>query len=118
MTVSSAPTIEDFTPPEPTPNDPEWNGIARDSSGSGTGLYCSDEGEAQEAAAEMADVLQEAAIEGLWRLGTATNWPPCPEHPDRHPLEPVLREGTAAWACPKTGTLAAPLGELRPPDRA
>ncbi|MFF0315160.1 hypothetical protein ACFYPH_10995 [Micromonospora sp. NPDC005252] len=43
----------------------------------------------------LAAQVQEWAIEALWSLGRATNWPPCPEHPVSHPLTAVVRTGRA-----------------------
>lgn len=60
-----------------------------------------------------ADQVQEWVIESqLW--GTApTNWPPCPAHPDSHPLQALLaRDVTAAWTCPHDGVAMAPIGAV------
>ncbi len=62
--------------------------------------------------AHVADQVHDWAVEELW--GTAsTSWPPCPEHPDRHPLV-VRRAGDGVtWACPTSGTAVCRVGELR-----
>ncbi len=48
----------------------------------------------------VAEQLQEWAVEALWASGSAEVWPVCPEHPDRHPLRPMVLAGRAVWACP------------------
>lgn len=103
---------------EPTPDDPDWSGFAWDVDGCGTGLYCSAGLQPEEAVAELADALQEAVIEGLWGTGARTNWPPCPEHPNRHPLAPDSRDDHAVWVCPATRALVAQIGRLPRPNRS
>jgi hypothetical protein len=65
--------------------------------------------------AEVADQVQEWAVEALWSLGRSTSWPPCPEHPDRHPLAAVARAGRAVWTCPVSGAEAGPVGGVAGP---
>lgn len=61
---------------------------------------------------EAADGVQEFVVEGeLWARG-ATNWPRCPQHPANHPLEARVVDDRAAWACPRTGGVVAPIGGL------
>jgi hypothetical protein len=55
--------------------------------------------------------VQEWIIEELWP-DSPTNWPPCPHHPDTHPLEPLQREGDVVWTCPKDAITVAAVGEL------
>jgi hypothetical protein len=63
---------------------------------------------------EAADQVQDWVINEL--LGTsATNWPPCPNHPETHPLMASTRERVAVWVCPTDGTPFSPLGELPSP---
>lgn len=60
-----------------------------------------------------ADQVQDWVIESqLW--GSApTNWPPCPVHPDTHPLRALLaRDLTAVWTCPHDDATIAPIGEV------
>ncbi|MEV4388525.1 hypothetical protein AB0J68_22880, partial [Micromonospora sp. NPDC049580] len=60
----------------------------------------------------LAAQVQEWAIEALWSLGRATNWPPCPEHPVSHPLTAVVRTGRAIWVCPTLATEISEVGAL------
>ena len=64
-----------------------------------------------ERVANVADQVQEWAIEQLWRAGR-TNWPPCPRHPSTHPLRAVARHGAAVWVCPTADVVVAGVGEL------
>ncbi|GAA4670189.1 hypothetical protein [Phytohabitans rumicis] len=58
----------------------------------------------EEAAVELADLLQEEAIESGDVL-----WPGClPGH--SHPPTPRLANGTAVWACPKDGIVITRIG--------
>ena len=59
-----------------------------------------------------ADAVQVWVIEQLWGQGRAAAWPPCPEHPDTHPLAPQEREGLSVWACPRDGSVAFEIGAL------
>ncbi|MEU5932798.1 hypothetical protein [Micromonospora sp. NPDC047187] len=60
----------------------------------------------------LADQVQEWAVEALWSLGCPTNWPPCPQHPDSHPLAAVVRAGRAVWVCPTLETEVGEIGKL------
>ncbi|MGC4745065.1 hypothetical protein ACLQ28_05305 [Micromonospora sp. DT201] len=60
----------------------------------------------------LADQVQDWAVEALWSLGRATNWPPCPHHPESHPLAAVVRADRAVWACPTLGTEIGEIGTL------
>jgi hypothetical protein len=63
-------------------------------------------------AAELADQIQEWAIEELFRLGRSPTWPECPEHPGSHPLSPKVAESNAVWGCPATLRTHAVIGHL------
>jgi hypothetical protein len=58
------------------------------------------------------DVAHEAVVEDLPSLGRPTNWPPCPEHPDNHPLVISGDGPDVAWACPRGGSTRIPVGHL------
>jgi hypothetical protein len=81
-----------------------------DRQGTGTGVYLSDADSGAQAVAEAAGQVQEAAVEALWGEGKSTAWPPCPLHPDRHPLTPGFRQNIAFWCCPTTGEVSTPIG--------
>ena len=79
--------------------------------GSGQGVAVTLGRPPAEQVAEVADQVQEWAVEDLW--GTApTNWPPCPHHPTTHPLEARLDDATAWWVCPRGGSRVSPVGTL------
>ena len=59
----------------------------------------------------VADQVQDWAIEELWP-GSPTNWPPCPTHPDSHPLVAEMLGEAAVWMCPRDATAIAPIGQL------
>jgi hypothetical protein len=61
----------------------------------------------------VAEQIQEWVLEALWRRGASTNWPECPAHPGNHPLEPVVADRRAVWACPALGSVIADIGSLR-----
>jgi len=67
--------------------------------------------------AEVADQVQEWAVESLWMEGEPAVWPHCPKHPNSHPLAATVIERTAVWVCPKGGPPIHTIGEL-PPRRA
>jgi hypothetical protein len=60
--------------------------------------------------AEVADHVQEWEITELAAAGRPTNWPPCPAHPDNHPLSAAVRDSTAVWVCPTDGRAVRPIG--------
>ena len=62
--------------------------------------------------ANLADQVQEWAVEALWTAGVPAVWPHCPEHPNSHPLRATVADETAVWTCPKSGTVVARIGEL------
>ncbi|MFI5931026.1 hypothetical protein [Actinoplanes sp. NPDC051494] len=62
--------------------------------------------------AEVADQVQEWAVEALWMLGRPTNWPPCPHHPAAHPLAPMEEGGRAFWTCPVSVVQVCEIGDL------
>ena len=62
--------------------------------------------------AQLADQVQEWAVEELWNRGRSATWPECPFHPNSHPLEPAAVAGAALWRCPKTAERVAAIGAL------
>ncbi|SEO42907.1 hypothetical protein [Trujillonella endophytica] len=59
---------------------------------------------------ELTERVQDAAVDLLWGA-----WPECPDHEGGHPLAAEVHDGAVAWACPRTGRVVAPVGELPPP---
>ena len=66
--------------------------------------------------AELADRVQDWAVEDLWTRGLPTNWPPCPAHPGTHPLDAAEDRERAVWRCPATGAVIAEVGSLPIPS--
>lgn len=86
--------------------------------GSGIGLSAqivegSDEEAFTEAVAALAETVQEAVIECVSMRNGSSTWPPCPAHPDRHPLVVAVHGHAVMWDCPNTERPVAPLGKLR-----
>jgi len=67
---------------------------------------------AAERVTRLAEQFQEWEIEELAAAGRPATWPECRDHPNSHPLEPVLNESTAAWRCPRTGQMICAIGAL------
>ena len=80
--------------------------------GSGTGVFVDPEAPDAESAAHVADVVHGAAVEALWGQGRDTAWPPCPEHPEAHPLVVAEGDPEPCWTCPRSGAVHAPVGSL------
>lgn len=79
--------------------------------GSGAGVYVSRAAPEFEREAMVADQVQDWVIEELWGDGP-TNWPPCPRHPNSHPMTVSTREAAAVWTCPADEVVILPVGEL------
>jgi hypothetical protein len=93
-------------------DDPRWpSAMLRGADGSGMGIRVTAGDPRPQQVAEVADQVQEWAVEELWR-NRPTNWPPCPQHPTTHPLAPEVRDGAARWCCPTDGTAVAVVGAL------
>lgn len=104
---------------EPRIEDRDWTGDSEttsamlwsiDGSGSGVSVLLSET--PSERIADMADQVQQWAIEDqLWRAG-ATNWPRCPAHPNAHPLQAAPVNDAAVWVCPQNRDVVAQIGEV------
>jgi hypothetical protein len=93
-------------------DDPEYaSAMLRGPDGGGFGITVRLAAAECDRIASVADKVQEWAIEELWSR-SATNWPPCPVHPDSHPLAALNRNGVARWVCPSDSTALAPIGSL------
>lgn len=104
---------------EPTIEDRDWTGDSETTSamlwgldGGGSGVSLLRSASPAERIADIADQVQEWAIEDqLWRSG-ATNWPRCPAHPDTHPLKAAAVNDQAVWLCPIGREVVAHIGEV------
>jgi hypothetical protein len=78
---------------------------------SGAGVWVDTDRSDAEQVAMLADQAQDWVVEELARAGS-TNWPPCPDHPDNHPLTAGVHHGTASWSCPTSGRVVSEIGRL------
>ena len=39
-------------------------------------------------------------------------WPPCPRHPNYHPMRAQVIQDIACWVCPETGAVGTAIGSL------
>ena len=83
---------------------------SRDRSGQGVWVLGGDE--FAEQVASVADQVQEWEVEELSARGRPATWPECPEHPNAHPLSPVVRDRRAVWVCTTSGVPVADVGGL------
>jgi hypothetical protein len=60
---------------------------------------------------QVADAVQDLVQVELWRCGLDPTWPPCPAHPDAHPLQPGWNDLAGHWTC-RSGAALVPLGRL------
>ena len=104
----------------PVVDDADWIGdpdyvsaMMWDRSGSGAGISVPRNADLVTRVVVVADQVQEWVIESQLWGAAPTNWPPCPTHPDSHPLQALLvHDGTAAWTCPRDGATVAPVGDV------
>ena len=88
-------------------------GWIRGPGGTGTGVSIYLARPVPERIAELTEQLQEWEIEELASAGRPATWPECPEHPNAHPLEPVVTDQqVAVWRCPRSGRVAGQIGAL------
>lgn len=80
--------------------------------GSSTGVFVDAALAPAEQVVQLADQVQEWAVEELCAARQPTNWPRCPDHPDNHPMAPVVVDGRATWCCPRSGRAAVEIGQL------
>lgn len=79
----------------------------------GMGIWVLLGSSAAERIVELAEQLQEWEIEELSAAGRPATWPECPEHPNSHPLEPVVEgENDAVWRCPRSWHVICAIGAL------
>jgi hypothetical protein len=83
--------------------------------GSALGIFIPSEHLAAERVVRLAEQLQEWEIEELAEVGRSATWPECPDHPNSHPLEPVVDdEDMAVWRCPRAGRVICAIGAWAP----
>jgi hypothetical protein len=121
LEAASAPVLRDLAASDlvPTVVDEEWQDFPGTASlmlygsdAAGTGVWITLGRPFPEQVVELADQVQEWAVEALWTLGRPATWPECPHHRDGHPLTARLDAGTAAWTCPSLGRRVGDIGAL------
>jgi hypothetical protein len=119
LAAALEPVLRDLAIPTgvlPDLRDEPWAGArtasamlyAADGSGAGISIDLDETRAAQ--VAVLADQVQDWAVEALWSLRRPTNWPPCPRHPDSHPLAATVSNGRAVWSCPADKTEISVIG--------
>ena len=68
--------------------------------GCGAGVWVAGAVPEYERVAMITEHVQEWVFEELWSAGAPTNWPPCPRHPNNHPMTVSIRDSVAVWTCP------------------
>jgi hypothetical protein len=83
------------------------------SDGTGMGVFIPSERPDAESVARLSEELQEWEIEELAAAGRSATWPECPDHPNSHPLEPIVDDrDVAVWRCPRAGHVICEIGTL------
>lgn len=95
---------------EPWLEGPVLSAMVWEPAGSGTGIYIDQGLPAVEQIVWVADQVQEVAIEALWFAGRQVSWPPCPTHPNSHPLDAALVSSRAVWRCRASGDVISEIG--------
>jgi hypothetical protein len=106
--------------PVPELGDEDWGGnpeefataMMHSLDGTAIGVQVSLEAAEPDRIVEVAEQVQEWAIERLWGT-TATNWPVCPNHPNTHPMTASVKDGVARWVCPRDGSPFPAIGALQ-----
>jgi hypothetical protein len=86
--------------------------LLRATDGSGMGVWLDTALTPVEQVVHLAEQVQEWAVEELCAARQPTNWPRCPDHPDNHPMAPIVTGGIAAWCCPRSGRAVVEIGRL------
>lgn len=101
----------------PTISDDDWSGdedragaMLGSPDGSGWGVAVTLDQSPAAQLVDLADQVQEWAVEELWRLGRPAVWPECPHHRNSHPLAPRLVGDTASWVCPSDSEVVCGIG--------
>ena len=81
--------------------------MLHDPDGSGHGIRWLEDGTHADRLANLADQVQEWAVEALWSAGAPAVWPHCPQHPNSHPLAATTTAAIAAAAAVADATPAA-----------
>jgi hypothetical protein len=89
----------------------EVYGWAHRADGSAVGIWFPDDSAWPDLVVSVADVIQEAIIEGAEHWGIA--FPQCPAHPN-HPMNAEVAAGVASWVCPKGEGAPIDIGTLHP----
>jgi hypothetical protein len=80
--------------------------------GSGCGISVLASETTEQRIANLADQVQDPAVEGLPQFGLPAVWPECREHPNSHPLRALTTDGAAFWVYPMSGDRVQQIGQL------
>lgn len=102
------PAPDGVPPVDPWGNDVSILWLWETGGRAGTGIWLGDPDEQLwQAVLRATETVQEAATDAVWGA-----WPECPDHPDSHPLDPLLTDGVPAWVCPASRRTVSRVGEL------
>lgn len=80
--------------------------------GAGIGVAVTVQADPPAQLVELAEQVQEWAVEALWHQQRPATWPHCPRHPNTHPLTAELVSQRAVWMCGAERVVIAPVGSL------
>ena len=87
---------------EPWPGEGGLAGVwFREADGSGAVVAIRVRGRLEEEIVDLADRVQDWAVEALNAARESPVWPECPRHPDSHPVEARLIGDEPTWVCPR-----------------
>jgi hypothetical protein len=120
---SMAPAFEDLVRTCPVPAtivDEPWSELGPSlmmlaPDGSGMGIWVDVAQPRADQVAQVADQVQEWAVEALWGAGRSAIWPECPTHPASHPLKATVIDVEPVWICPVDETTQSTIGGLHQP---
>jgi hypothetical protein len=76
----------------------------------GTGIWVPVAGSAANQVFWLAEQMVDWECEKLADAGRSPAWPPCPDHPGRHPLLPDLDGDSAVWKCVVSARVVSKIG--------
>ena len=112
--------LQQTTDLEPDVRDKQWSEVEGQETaylyspdGSGMGVYVLSFEPPLQQLVQLADQVQEWVLAELRSQQRPVTWPECPDHPNSHPLEPLVVVEEAVWVCPRTEKVVARVGSLQ-----
>lgn len=84
----------------------------REPDGTGAVVTISLGSAAEEQVVDLADDVQDWAVEALNAAALPAVWPECPRHPNSHPLQATLVSNQPTWVCPRDSDVVSRIGDL------